>query len=1459
MNIAPHVAGLGAVGGIVAQWYGFPGFAVAFIAFIVAAHLASPPQLTGGRTKNDPPTPGNPVEQKQLNSYRMWSSLKWSMLIPSETWMPFWPGRRQQPVSWMANSKIPVLQKLSAHTISQVEHQFLFYAALGLAVIAAAFPTNGVEDLVVTGRVANAIASYILVMQVSAAVRQNAAEGDIAPATGYDAIYDSFVTAQGRARAIGAVIGAAAAAFVASLAFSIVSTRFTWWLDIYPVQLWQVNIAVAVTAAALILHAAFRGPVLQEWRDRVQARAEWDPRWKAAELKLTEPPRLIAHKQVADDVTVDTFEAAVSGGAAAGIMQMVPQLTLLIGSGKKIAILEEPDVDANGQPIPGSMHPTRFRIVTWLTGELPDLSTDELPSELVELAFASAVTWAVSDDQKMGRAVLLQAESIAAGVAEDGDQPLWEGSDEDDDIDTLDAPADTVSGAPAEPTPGAWRTSWAFPDGASLGYLDMASGGIGAYLGVEVIVDAEANTVYLGALTSGAPDFTVDGLENRFVELSVLARWDIRWNDILKMGARKPSPQYNVYSEAKLPILPSGRLVTVKCQPMVIPQGVSILEYIQPPRPFEPQLSTTLSAAPFTSITGVSGWGGVRAGERHQQAIAVYWSSETIPTTPDSIMPAEMDNKAAGWVLAGLINRAFDSCKLARPEMISATPMSDRRSRGHMWKVQLKLYGGVTIEEVRQKAQKIRQALQSQFLRVAEAGDGIITIVTGSNPNITGFKYAEARGRGNRMTHEDYVTSLDWEQAFLVAKVIGDGGVVPKLTATDVLPSNESVQVLDFEMPPGVTPGQIKAASQTLMTATDNQYVDVRSHPDGAKHVRMLVSKQHPLPEFAAVDWDAVDAADGEIPFATGVEGEPVAFSPKKLAHVLVAGASGAGKSVNLQVLLYGAAVQDTEIYVVDPTKGGADFGFVEPYSKAFASTVEEAAALMKHVYAEVMRRKELNKKHNAGSYRDLPEDIRPKHIYLMMDEFTSLMQPDPVSKTVSEDPVVEAERQAQIRGNQAKAYIGTMTGKVAREARSAGVTLILATQKLTAKMLDSIPGAGDLKTNLSRMLLGNATNGDRASALKNWTDAPTLGDHIPKGRGLYEGDGIAEIIQSWFEPSQATYSAKLAERRAPLEKSERVDLHSLIPKPEVTGEFVVADDDGAPAARPAPSRPTKAEPVVEDLGSFEVDFSSFLDELDEEEGDDVDDIFGLNEAAEATEAVPVRSNDHPTKVVFLDVDGAVAPLKSAGDAAWGDWRMIEVPGMGAVSVSDRMLATIGAMDAKIVWLTDWEDYANDTFSELLGRGRLPVLGRRASRHGWWKLDAIADYLDQHPDVERAVWIDDKLRDESPLGLTWEEVSEELFEIAEVEVMLAGTRIETGLTVEEADFIDGWLGEDEAEFDEDDGPSFDMSAFEGLDDDDLVSSPAVLEPELIPVDDFGPDSAPAQQRRVVNRDIPSDF
>src|SRR5699024_2007099 len=124
--------------------------------------------------------------------------------------------------------------------------------------------------------------------------------------------------------------------------------------------------------------------------------------------------------------------------------------------------------------------------------------------------------------------------------------------------------------------------------------------------------------------------------------------------------------------------------------------------------------------------------------------------------------------------------------------------------------------------------------------------------------------------------------------------------------------------------------------------------------------------------------------------------------------------------------------------------------------------------------------------------------------------------------------------REELLRLNAQKQVVGELTGRIAREARSVEATLLLGTQRLSSKVLDHIPGAGDLKTNLARGVLGQTTLADRQAEIRNPYDAPTLGENIAPGRGLCEPVTAAKasIIQSWFEPGgQAALQENLMER----------------------------------------------------------------------------------------------------------------------------------------------------------------------------------------------------------------------------------------------------------------------------------------------------------------------------------------
>jgi hypothetical protein len=212
---------------------------------------------------------------------------------------------------------------------------------------------------------------------------------------------------------------------------------------------------------------------------------------------------------------------------------------------------------------------------------------------------------------------------------------------------------------------------------------------------------------------------------------------------------------------------------------------------------------------------------------------------------------------------------------------------------------------------------------------------------------------------------------------------------------------------------------------------------------------------------------------------------------------------------------------------------------------------------------------------------------------------------------------------------------VGSNTGKISREARSAGVTLILATQKLVQADLDEMPGGKTLKVNLSRLIAGRSTMGDRMSALKAPMEAPPMGDEIPPGRAIYESNASPEpeLIQCFWEPgNQEQLAEYVAEVRTPYTESEKLDLEAhRRPDPN--------------AARDQMMNVAFGEPVVQeiDLGVVDLDLGGGWDDDDdlvigELETDDASDpvesvVNTVDDEDEEDEAELNWDDDEPTPI----------------------------------------------------------------------------------------------------------------------------------------------------------------------------------------------------------------------------------
>jgi hypothetical protein len=117
---------------------------------------------------------------------------------------------------------------------------------------------------------------------------------------------------------------------------------------------------------------------------------------------------------------------------------------------------------------------------------------------------------------------------------------------------------------------------------------------------------------------------------------------------------------------------------------------------------------------------------------------------------------------------------------------------------------------------------------------------------------------------------------------------------------------------------------------------------------------------------------------------------------------------------------------------------------------------------------------------------------------------------------------------------------------------------------------------------------------------------------------------------------------------------------------------------------------------------------------------------------------------------LLLDVDGVLnAVTRTPPPDAWPEWQRGNARGF-VITWSPEVPAFITELHktgVEVLWLTTWEDLANQYISPLLGLPEFPLAGHRVNDYSdlapWWKLP-IAQAL-WEADHEPFIWIDDDI------------------------------------------------------------------------------------------------------------------
>lgn len=612
----------------------------------------------------------------------------------------------------------------------------------------------------------------------------------------------------------------------------------------------------------------------------------WRGRWDATD-RMRAHPRLMEHRVYGPDSQwhVDVFESPAGVGNTISFAKGLPSTVPPDVNGRQTIFQSTPRLDAAGNELPGTRDLGRFAAYTWQEGSGPDIADPDADQELMQVWLQAMLQYAVYE------AGAGAGPPIVLGIT-----PLHDPN--------------------AESTTAAWEAQLVQPDvGVELndetfGWM-FSMGGLGSMVTGD---NPELSVLNLGPnLVFGRFDeATVFAQESRRAEIQghyESQEWQRVW---VHAGARQaPFADLRSKSTASLPDGKQVHRITFN-----VPFGLPAADYLKVSgdkiktamNPLTHQLAALPVLARSSSMQA----------DRDDSRLSLVWSHAPIATSPKLVRPDPepeprtergslgrlarenartamsagrgrgMRNVAQKMVLEIAVTQAFDQVKLERPVVLRVQPLTKSSSREHLWDVELRLFGKLTIQDLRDgKAHHaLKSALSASYLRVAPTMDGNARLVMGSEPSeLTEFISPR---------EESMLIQLDWEQAFQDAKVLQDG-VAPKLADVSLLPKNQRVQRLVFDLPSGMHPEKFKASRDKLRGARHMDFIDITPGPQPGQ-MTVLCSPEDPLRSPMLFDWDAVHSS-GKIAFGSTVTGEPMEYDQKEDPHILVLGSSGSGKA----------------------------------------------------------------------------------------------------------------------------------------------------------------------------------------------------------------------------------------------------------------------------------------------------------------------------------------------------------------------------------------------------------------------------------------------------------------------------------------------------------------------------------------------------------------------------------
>lgn len=260
-----------------------------------------------------------------------------------------------------------------------------------------------------------------------------------------------------------------------------------------------------------------------------------------------------------------------------------------------------------------------------------------------------------------------------------------------------------------------------------------------------------------------------------------------------------------------------------------------------------------------------------------------------------------------------------------------------------------------------------------------------------------------------------------------------------------------SVSLYTFAPSGGVSVNRVEKHAKDIALALRAENIRILAPIPGTN----LIGVEVPREDREVVDYKPGITKEMEIPIGVDLYGKPVKKDLKKMPHLLIAGATGSGKSVCMNVAITSLTENNTpeemEMILIDPkqvelTQWEGDPHTRGPVITGTADAVKTLVSVVDEMNARYTKLREAGArsidKYGAG---DMP------YLVVVIDEFADLIMSKEKVKGI--DMVSGEETTSTVAGSE----IEDNVVRIAQKGRAAGIHLIIGTQKPTVNVLTGL------------------------------------------------------------------------------------------------------------------------------------------------------------------------------------------------------------------------------------------------------------------------------------------------------------------------------------------------------------------------------------------------------------------